>query len=672
MILRDRALVWPALLIVFTVVLLALGAYLRLITVERHWPGLIVYDETRRFQNAMWLRHDQPPLADAFGANQTARVGFPPVQLWVHAQAQRAVEARVPFPVPADYILGSRYVSMVFSLVTTALLVLTGWYVARPLGRAWAVGAGALTGLVWAVAPLVLLVTNLGIMDPLLYPFLPLAIVGAVYAVRSDSAIGAVVSLVFAILSIYTKYIMVYALWIPAVAVAVLVWRRGEGDRPTARFVDGLRAFWPWLALMAAISAVTAGWLLLGWDALALDNKETATFYDTGLANMLSPQRWYLNTAYVIDETVGGVLFGLTLVAGLAAWFISRRNDWPRAELWFAALLLPYAFFGILLISSIEVVTDHRARYTLAPMLGLLVLWGVALVQIAATASRWRRWLGPALLAVVAVWIVYPAVTENLARAERYREPLTEQVVWEWTEASIPNPEGDIVIFAREDNEWLRWVWDRTISGYYGSVAYTYALVGDVSDPAAYAADGAAYLAMTEIDYGNLDDTSAVDEMLLMGEIPPGAGGGSVVRFYRIAQPENAVDVAFGEQIGLRGYDLSADTVSPGDVLRLRLFWSAEVQPTTNYSLFVHLTAADDPTDIIAQHDGPPVNGTRLTPTWTDPDEVLVSDEITLAIPAEAAPGEYALRLGLYDFTTGVRLNTSDGADAYTVPIIVR
>ncbi|NJN83195.1 MAG: hypothetical protein HC802_13530 [Caldilineaceae bacterium] len=64
---------------------------------------------------------------------------------------------------------------------------------------------------------------------------------------------------------------------------------------------------------------------------------------------------------------------------------------------------------------------------------------------------------------------------------------------------------------------------------------------------------------------------------------------------------------------------------------------------------FVHLF--DPALGMAAQRDLPPRGGKNPTSSWL-PGEVIV-DEISLQIGAEVAPGDYQLRLGLYDAANG-------------------
>jgi 4-amino-4-deoxy-L-arabinose transferase-like glycosyltransferase len=112
------------------------------------------------------------------------------------------------------------------------------------------------------------------------------------------------------------------------------------------------------------------------------------------------------------------------------------------------------------------------------------------------------------------------------------------------------------------------------------------------------------------------------------------------------------VDADLGGEITLLGYDVDALQVSPGDTLSVTLYWEAQVRPPVNYTVFLHLAAADGPPH--AQNDGPPAGGTYPTSFW-DVGEV-VTDPRTIHIPADLPPGDYPLVAGMYRLETGERL----------------
>lgn len=114
-----------------------------------------------------------------------------------------------------------------------------------------------------------------------------------------------------------------------------------------------------------------------------------------------------------------------------------------------------------------------------------------------------------------------------------------------------------------------------------------------------------------------------------------------------------AVGANFGQplQMSLAGVDLPQTVARPGDTVPLTLIWQAGAAAETNYAVFVHLTA--DEGTIVAQRDGLPVQGARLTESWR-PGEVIV-DRQDLTIGADVPPGRYELFVGLYDAESGQR-----------------
>jgi hypothetical protein len=224
----------------------------------------------------------------------------------------------------------------------------------------------------------------------------------------------------------------------------------------------------------------------------------------------------------------------------------------------------------------------------------------------------------------------------------------------------------------------LSLVWHRAWGGYNGATEFPYAFDANPAgqSPAQMAANnGVMYLVANDDDLATTYNTPAlrawVDDLFYLKTIPPGVNKVYSTHVYRLLPPQVTTNVTLGETIALVGYDLNTDEAAPGDVIVLRPYWRATAQPSSNYSMFVHLLAADNPAPI-TQFDGPPAAPERLTPTWTDPDETLIGTDAMLALPVDLPPGDYTLALGLYDFQTGARLPLADGDDAYTIPLTIR
>lgn len=112
------------------------------------------------------------------------------------------------------------------------------------------------------------------------------------------------------------------------------------------------------------------------------------------------------------------------------------------------------------------------------------------------------------------------------------------------------------------------------------------------------------------------------------------------------------VDANLGGKITLLGYDVDAPRVTPGDTLSVTLYWEAQVRPPVDYTVFLHVAAADGPPH--AQDDGPPADGTYPTSFWGAGE--IVTDPRAVPIPADLAPGDYRLVAGMYLLETGERL----------------
>lgn len=110
----------------------------------------------------------------------------------------------------------------------------------------------------------------------------------------------------------------------------------------------------------------------------------------------------------------------------------------------------------------------------------------------------------------------------------------------------------------------------------------------------------------------------------------------------------------------LIGADLPA-LAAPGETLTLRLYWRrVEAMAPDTYTLFVHVLQPDGAAlatqvDRVLGQAVYPVNAWGL-------DEVVV-DEVPLTIPAELAPGDYPIRVGVYRYPSLERLPVPAGVD---------
>ncbi len=116
----------------------------------------------------------------------------------------------------------------------------------------------------------------------------------------------------------------------------------------------------------------------------------------------------------------------------------------------------------------------------------------------------------------------------------------------------------------------------------------------------------------------------------------------------------------FGSTVRLEEGRSSVERTTPGDEVTLHLNWKLTAPASANYSVFVHLI--DEHDVIVAQRDMHPGQG-RLALS-EEPAGRLWSDCYTLHIPALAyAPRTLRWAVGVYDFSTGRRLQLPDGTD---------
>ena len=112
-----------------------------------------------------------------------------------------------------------------------------------------------------------------------------------------------------------------------------------------------------------------------------------------------------------------------------------------------------------------------------------------------------------------------------------------------------------------------------------------------------------------------------------------------------------AIDVGatWSSGVRLESAEIVPHDVQPGGRLSVVLQWLA-AGPTTNpLTVFTHLESADG--ERVAQQDNPPGRGVRATDHWITGE--TIRDVYELDLPPTLVPGEYRLRIGLYDSETG-------------------
>jgi hypothetical protein len=140
-------------------------------------------------------------------------------------------------------------------------------------------------------------------------------------------------------------------------------------------------------------------------------------------------------------------------------------------------------------------------------------------------------------------------------------------------------------------------------------------------------------------------------------------------RLFTPPQPAIPLEATFGDEIQLLGYDL----VEEPDGRTLALIWQAAVQPSADYTVFVHVLGLDG-TCCIWQQDVMPRQNSYATSRWL-PGEVVV-DDYRLDLPPDLPAGLYGVEIGLYRAENGQRLRVrvpgaADNDALYLRPLLI-
>ncbi len=129
--------------------------------------------------------------------------------------------------------------------------------------------------------------------------------------------------------------------------------------------------------------------------------------------------------------------------------------------------------------------------------------------------------------------------------------------------------------------------------------------------------------------------------------------------------PQRAAQADFGSAM-LIGFD-APESVRPGEAVPLRLYWRAVSLLDQDYTVFVHLL--DSSGKLITQADSQPRSSAYPTSAWAAGD--VIPDDHTLNLPANLAPGDYVIRVGLYLAPNGPRLPLrSSAGDAFALGVL--
>lgn len=612
------------------IVILAGG--LRLATYDFALPYVDHPDEPTIYLKAQEWRglHDMDGHARA----------YPPGTVAVNYVVQRALEAT-----DRAGLSPTTRVMRAISALLNGLTLLAVMASARRLGGPF---AAVTAGAIWVSTPVLLETGVYALADPWVFLLVALAVWLALEATLDETRRAWIIgSGAAGMIAAVFKYPAGSVLVVTGAALLVQLWR-------TPR--QGIRHS----AILVGLGSATAVYLLAIYRAGRFLERETDLAAETrtnGFVNLLNWDRVSNNLYYALwtlDVERVLIIGGIGLLAGIIAW----RRGLPRASGIGVGLVL-VAALGIGWQSAMfsDVAPDHRLRDVIPITHLLTILFGVGAAQVAALlrTERSRHAAQVALLlGVLIIWGGDIRATWELAQDRQLAD--RRAVVRAWADAVL---EPGTVLLGPENEKtfnpfwgnsaaekWFPWwiapdVLEHSVAAWRADYGISYALLNRGTRDA---------LAATETGRAFLDD------LLLLNEFSaPPEQRGPEMAFYRLWGMDVKQRARFGPAIHLRGYDVSAEQLAPGETLTLRFYWRASAPPASNLALFVHLTPLDAVT-ILAQADGAPGVPSRPTLLWTDPDETIISQPVHLPIPADLPPGTYQVRIGLYDYATFARL----------------
>jgi hypothetical protein len=119
---------------------------------------------------------------------------------------------------------------------------------------------------------------------------------------------------------------------------------------------------------------------------------------------------------------------------------------------------------------------------------------------------------------------------------------------------------------------------------------------------------------------------------------------GTMKLYRRDNEYPNSMQVNFGNQVELLGYQMSPRSILPGEAITVTLYWRATAPFTADYNVFVQALRPNQ--RISAQGTGGSVNASPLTTQWSVGQ--IITDVRVLQFPPTAKPGELDVEVGWF------------------------
>jgi len=125
------------------------------------------------------------------------------------------------------------------------------------------------------------------------------------------------------------------------------------------------------------------------------------------------------------------------------------------------------------------------------------------------------------------------------------------------------------------------------------------------------------------------------------------------------------IDASFQGEAVLLGA-IVAEPASDGRPLRVTVYWRAG-RPQGDHMVFIHVLDADG--QQVAQTDQRPVGGAYPMPSWREGE--VITDTYDVSLPVGLPPGAYTLCLGMYDPSSGRRIEVDSSSGSPDMSLVL-
>jgi len=393
-----------------------------------------------------------------------------------------------------------------------------------------------------------------------------------------------------------------------------------------------------WFAVSCAVVALFLPWLLTHSGSAFADVKDVAgdtlpmnlpTFLARGFAAIAVGTTIPWSNAFALAALFAGVI-----VVGLAIALVTRQarvNDW----LLVAFVVVPMvSLYPIYFLAPL-----YRGRlFALAfvPLMLLLARSALVIVQ--------RARLAAIPIALLIVGASAYSLNSYYFDYNRYSAAVEDYLPLIHAIEQRAQP-GDVVLFH------AYWQQGYFLSHYHGA-PLEYRALDNQNDVAAAVSPVRNVWAIVQALPHHDAETWLAQNAFLLGEEKFGQ---MRLLSYRAGTPARgetfATPVVFGDGIALLGYHLNDTPIESGrGSVTIQLDWQAAQKIADDYVVSVRVTNPRG--DVVwAQADAQPASGTLPTSAWQPGQRVR--DDHALLMPAGVPPGEYAIRIVLYDSKSG-------------------